>query len=258
MVIDPPDHWPSGIAILAGLFDSEETVRFRSSAEPWSQGSTCDGGVILAWREARFLIRPDSVTVDSSEPSVVLDRYWNPVLAAIHELNGVTALHGFAAQLGNGLAVGVLGPSGAGKTTTGIQLLLEQNSKLINDDLITLGSSGLTQGRPFVRRVPTGTPDEPTRDVGGKWRQSVGVAATPPPLSRVLVLDEDSPPEPTIVTGVQAISLLLRNPYLPFEVSSSAATIRLRSVTRLLESAIVLTAAPRGVSPTEMAGALRA
>lgn len=253
-LLEPPSGWPADVALSSAKVTASGDEIFVSTSGPWSRARRGDGVVWLLWPDITFEIRIDRVIIDAADPLHALDLYWNSVLAATHELRETSTLHGFAAVSPKGDGIAVIGASGAGKTTTGLELL-EQECRLLCDDLIILGEDGVQLGRPFVRQVASADVEEV--DSGGKVRLNVRLADRATRLSRVLMLDPNHVGPPQIVSPLVAMDLMLKAPHLPIEATPGSQTRRVIDLSSLLRDGLtVVAAAPRSTSPSEMAGLL--
>ena len=251
---DPVESWPKGLALETSVIRQRGTPAFEGTGEPWSTARRFDGGVQMEWADVRFELTASKILVDAQHPVVAVDLYWNTLVATVLELRGITCLHGFMVEGPEGAGLAVLGNSGAGKTTTG-RALLDLGCTLVCDDLVAIGAGARPVGRPFVRRLPE-KDEQSVLDVGGKVREPQPLAATVPALSRALVLDEGASEGGARLSHMEAVDHLLRNPYVPMEISRESAERRLRTILEQIAVIDVIAAKPKSRTPGQFAGLL--
>lgn len=249
---EPTECWPEDLSITATSLSPRGDLVFESTGAPWSVARRVPGGVQLQWDNVHFEVTATSVLVDGSEPREMVDLYWNTLVAAVLELRGVTCLHGFMVESPAGEGLAVLGLSGAGKTTTG-RALLDRGCSLVCDDLLALQAGATPHGRPFFRRIAEAGEAGPF-DIGGKIREPQPLTSRIPVLRSVLSLDERVTDDTIQRAGpIDAIDHLLRNPYLPFEITPGTATRRVETAVQLISTCAVHYARPRSRTPGEFA-----
>lgn len=252
---EPTECWPANLSITSTPLSPRGELVFEGTGAPWSVARRIPGGVQLEWVDVRFEVTKTSVFVDASEPGAMVDLYWNTLVATVLELRGTTCLHGFMVEEPSGEGIAVLGLSGAGKTSTG-RALLERGCTLVCDDLLLLDPGASPVARPFYRRIPDHG-ERASVDIGGKVREAQPLAARIPSLDRVLSLDgRVSSPGIFRADALEGIDHLLRNPYLPFEITPGTAARRLALAAKLVSTASIHYARPRSQSPSEFAGFL--
>lgn len=251
---EPIESWPVNLALFSGEIVNRGESVFEGTGEPWSTARRFDGGVQLEWEGVQFEVSAEKIIVCATNPVESVDLYWNTLVAVVFELRGITCLHGFMVEAPNGEGLAVLGNSGAGKTTTG-RALLEHGCTLVCDDLVTLSSGVPPMGRPFVRRLPEAN-EIATLDVGGKIREPYPLALAVPELQRALVLDKSAADDGTRLEPMKALDHLLRNPYVPMEISHDSAARRLGAIVEEISALEVIAARPKSRTPQEFADLL--
>ena len=254
-IIEPPEPaecWPDDLTLHAGSIEPAGKLVFESTGEPWSVARRNGDEIQLEWSDVRFAISANRIVVDADRPQLMVDLYWNTLIATAFELRGITCLHGFEVLAPDGSGLAIVGLSGAGKTTIGTALLA-RGCTLVADDLIALHSGTRPTSRPFVRRVPRPGEKTPT-DIGGKVREPYEIAKAIPELRRVLSLDERiKHDEIREANPMNFIDHLLRSPHVPFEISRETAQRRLKTAAAIQSRTTLFIARPRSRSPEQFA-----
>jgi hypothetical protein len=224
----PPVHG-RGLELVAGPVSETGTELWRSTAAPEVVCTKTESGAVLRWPDAAFLVTSEAVIVDAVDPAWAFERYFNPVMSLAIAARGGATLHAFVVRIPQG-TVAIMGRSGYGKSSLGIELL-ERGGLLVSDDVLALDGSGALQPGPsFVRYVCA---DVDLHDPGGKARRIVPSVDGPVTPDLVVVITREVSGFDRVTRQMDAVDLLLGQMYSPIAAEPDVRKVNLRHAVRL-------------------------
>jgi len=215
--------------------------------------------ITLCYAEGiRFHVTTDGRAVWADwDPPLTLDDAMTfllgPVMGYALRRRGLLALHASAVVIG-GHAIGIVGPGGAGKSTTATALVLRGHPLVTDDILVLRPTVGGWATTPSVDQVRLWADSEallfgagsPMSALSPTWeKRGLSVAGsghnyqrTPVPLGGLLLLsaraDEDTAPRIESCRGTDAILGLVANTYTNYLLDDAERGEELRAVGRLV------------------------
>jgi hypothetical protein len=251
--LPPAEDGAVDVGVMRGSVDSMGELLWHAEQPFAFSCRRTDDAIVLDWPEAQFCVRPTQVVVDTDAPEAAIPLLLQPVWSIVLAARQRETLHGGVAESA-GRSVGILGTSGAGKSTA-LLALLDRGWRLVSDDIISFDASGLVvPGPPFIRLEPDRADGKATElDPTGKFRYFPAFCPDPVRLTS-LVVQSDEYVCPTRLSGVEAVGAVLAQMYIPMLTDPGQGQRRFDLAVGLVHEVPVYGVPPRSLTARALEG----